>query len=55
MMGNLIQQDQLHQILSEKLKNYLYPQHYGHSQNYMCTLTDRWYPLYQSCKMVMEV
>ena len=40
---------------SVKLSNYLYPQHYCHNQNYMCTPTDRWYPLYQSCKMVSEV
>ena len=26
---------------SVKLKNYLYPQHYGHNQNYMHTPTDR--------------
>ena len=41
--------------LSGKLNNYLYPQHYGHDQNYMYTTTDSWYPLYQSCKMVTEV
>ena len=39
---------------SVKLNNYLYPQHYGHNQNYMHTPTDRWYPLYQSCKMVSK-
>ena len=41
--------------LSGRLNNYLYPQHYGNNRNYMHTPTDRWYPLYQSCKMVSEV
>ena len=41
--------------LSGILNNYLYPQHYGNNRNYMHTPTDRWYPLYQSYKMVSEV
>ena len=41
--------------LSGRLSNYLYPQHYGQNQNYMYTPTDRWYPVYQFCKMVSKV
>ena len=41
--------------LSGRLNNYMYPRYNGNNQNYMHTPTDRWYPLYQSCKMVSEV
>ena len=41
--------------LPRRLNNYLYLQQYVNNRNYMHTPTDRWYPLYQSCKMVSEV